>query len=196
MISLPLSIKVPSIYKALQGTCMQLYGDSTEPLLKLHGTLMANCGNSTEPLWNSIESQWNFMEHPWKLHGTSIKFHGNSMKILWNGNPWKLHGTSMEHNGTPCKLNRYFVKLHGNPTQPPWDFIGNPYKLHRNSMKFHGALLKKTKLMFFDNGEYHFGNYCLLILIDFEGQKVAHITQVGCFENALKIRHFIYPNFV
>ena len=28
-----------------------------------------------------------------------------------------------------------------------------------------------------------------------KGQKVAHITQVTCFENALRIRRFIYPNF-
>ena len=28
-----------------------------------------------------------------------------------------------------------------------------------------------------------------------KGQKVAHFTQVTCFENTLRIRRFIYPNF-
>jgi hypothetical protein len=28
-----------------------------------------------------------------------------------------------------------------------------------------------------------------------KGQRVAHITQVTCFENTVRIRRFIYPNF-
>ena len=30
---------------------------------------------------------------------------------------------------------------------------------------------------------------------DMKGQRVAHTTQVTCFENILRIRRFIYPNF-
>ena len=39
-------------------------------------------------------------------------------------------------------------------------------------------------------------SFRLLIFIDIEGQKVAHTTQVTYFKNALKIHHFIYPNFL
>ena len=33
----------------------------------------------------------------------------------------------------------------------------------------------------------------MLISIDMKGQRVAHITQVACFQNALKILRFICP---
>ena len=37
-------------------------------------------------------------------------------------------------------------------------------------------------------------SFRLLIFIDIEGQKVAHMTQVTYFENALKTHLFIYPS--
>ena len=33
----------------------------------------------------------------------------------------------------------------------------------------------------------------MLISVDMKGQRVAHITQAACFQNALKIRRFICP---
>ena len=33
----------------------------------------------------------------------------------------------------------------------------------------------------------------MLISVDMKGQRVAHITQVACFQSALKIRHFSCP---
>ena len=33
----------------------------------------------------------------------------------------------------------------------------------------------------------------MLISVDMKGQRVAHITQVACFQNSLKIRRFICP---
>ena len=33
----------------------------------------------------------------------------------------------------------------------------------------------------------------MLICVDMKGQRVAHITQVACFQSSLKIRRFICP---
>ena len=54
-------------------------------------------------------------------------------------------------------------------------------------------ILEKQANSYSGEGKSHFKSCCVLISVDMKGQRVAHITQVACFQSALKIRRFICP---
>ena len=54
-------------------------------------------------------------------------------------------------------------------------------------------ILEKQANSYSGEGKSHFKSCCVLISVDMKGQRVAHITQLACFQSALKLRRFICP---
>ena len=50
--------------------------------------------------------------------------------------------------------------------------------------------------MYSDEWKSNWKQPCVDFPSDIKGQRVAHIAQVTCFENIVRIRRLIYPNFV